>query len=49
MLVCRKGLKKEIVYNLTKNIYENLEYFKNIMDTQSNSFNKTINLEKYDK
>lgn len=45
MLVCRKGLKKEIVYNLTKNIYENLEYFKNIMDTQSDSFNTTVNLE----
>lgn len=38
MLVCRKGLKKELVYKVTKNIYDNLEYFKNLMDTQSDSF-----------
>lgn len=45
MLVCRKGLKKEIVYNLTKNIYENLEYFKNIMDNQSDLFKSNMTLQ----
>jgi hypothetical protein len=44
MLVCRKDLKRDIVYNVTKNIFDNLDYFRNVMDTQSDSFKTIVNL-----
>ena len=45
MLVCRKNIKEDVVYTITKNIFDNLEYLKNVMDTQSDLFKTTVNLE----